>query len=141
MSEESTTPLEELSRRAQEAGNRRDVEEAMGLFAPRAVWDVSPMDMGVFEGRAAIRGFLQDWLSAYDDLALEVEEILDLGNGVGFEVFTQRGRPTGSTGEVHQRSARIVLVADGLIAKLTSYTDIDEARAAAERLAEERVDG
>ena len=96
------------------------------------------MDLGVFEGRAAIRDFLEDWLGAYDDLALEVEELLDLGEGVGFEVFTQRGCPAGSTGKVHQRSARVVLAVDGLIVRLTSYVDIDEARAAAERLAQER---
>jgi len=92
MPEESTTSdLVELSRRAQEAGNRRDVDEAVGLFAPDAVWDLSPMDFGVSEGRTAIRGFLQDWPRTYGDLALEVEEILNLGSGVGFEVFTQRG--------------------------------------------------
>jgi len=56
----------------------------------------------------------------------------------GFQVFTQRGRPIGSTGEVHQRSARLVLMIDGLIVRLTSYTDVDEARAAAERLAQEQ---
>jgi ketosteroid isomerase-like protein len=138
-SEESTTPdLVELSRRSQEAANRRDVDEAMSLFAPHAVWDISPMDLGVFQGRAAIRGFLEDWLRAYDSLAVEVEALLDLGDGVGLEVFTQRGRLTGSTGEVHQRSARVVRAVDGLTVRLTSYTDIDEARAAAERLAQER---
>ena len=96
------------------------------------------MDLGIFEGRDAIRHFLEDWLRAYDDLASETEEVRDLGGGVGIQVFTQRGRPSGSTGEVHQRSARVVLMVDGLIARLTSYADIDAACAAAERLAQER---
>ena len=136
MTEESTTPdLVELARRVQEATNRRDVDDLMSFFAPDAVWDVPPMDLRVFEGRAAIRRFVEEWLGAYGDVAFEIEEVRDLGSGVGFEVFTQRGHPTGSTGEVHQRSARVVLVVDGLIERITSYIDIDEARAAAERLA------
>jgi len=31
---------------------------------------------------AAIRGFLEDWLGAYEEYEIEAEEILDLGNGV-----------------------------------------------------------
>jgi ketosteroid isomerase-like protein len=88
--------------------------------------------------RHAIRGFFEDWWGAYDDLAQEVEAILDLGNGVVFSVVTQRGRPAGSTGEVHLRAARVALTVEGLIERVTAYGDIDEARAAAERLAEER---
>jgi ketosteroid isomerase-like protein len=139
MPEDSTTrDLVELARRVQDAGNRRDIDEVLSFFAPNAVWDISPMDLGIFEGRDAIRHFLEDWLRAYDDLASETEEVRDLGGGVGIQVFTQRGRPSGSTGEVHQRSARVVLMVDGLIARLTSYADIDAACAAAERLAQER---
>ena len=139
MPEESATPDPvELARRVEDAGNRRDIDEVLSFFAPDAVWDISPMDMGIFEGRDAIRRFLEDWLRAYDDLASETEEVRDLGGGVGLQVFTQRGHPIGSTGEVHQRSARVVLMVDGLITRLTSYTDIDEAGAAAERLAQER---
>lgn len=131
MSGESTTPgLVELARRVQEATNRRDVDDLMSFLAPDAVWDVPPMDLRVFEGRAAIRGFVEEWLRAYGDVEFETEEVRDLGSGVRFQVFTQRGHPTGSTGDVHQRSARVVLVVDGLIERITSYFDIDEARAA-----------
>jgi ketosteroid isomerase-like protein len=139
MPEEPTTPdLVQLARRVEDAGNRRDPDEVMSLFAPDAVWDMSPMGIGIVEGRSAIRHYPEDWLRAYDDLTLESEEVHDLGSGVVFQVFEQRARPRGSTGEVHQRSARVVLTVDGLIAMVTSYTEIDEARAAAERLAKER---
>jgi hypothetical protein len=36
------------------------------------------------------------------------------------------------------RFGSVVLTADGVVARQTMYTDIDEARAAAERLAQER---
>ena len=61
----------------------------------------------------------------------------DLGKGVVFAVVTQNGRPVGSAGHVRQREGWVYVWVGGLIARLTiSY--IDEARAVAERLAEER---
>ncbi len=64
--------------------------------------------------------------------------MLDLGNGVVLQAVTHRGRPTGSTSDIRQRSARVLVVVDGLIETLTSFNDIAEARAGAERLAQER---
>ena len=69
---------------------------------------------------------------------MEFEDVLDLGNGVVFLVAVEKGRLVGSTGVVQQRQGWVVTVVDGLIVRITSYTDIDEARAAAERLAQER---
>ncbi len=71
------------------------------LYAPDAVWDMSPFGMGTFEGHEAIRGFMEDWLGAYEEYAMEAEEIVDLGSGVTFAVLLQRGRLVGSSGEVH----------------------------------------
>ena len=83
---------------------------------------------------------IDDWIGSYEQFEIDVEEILDLGNGVTFGVFVQTGRPTGSTGHVRYRFAQVVTWADGLIVRIDGYpgTDIDEARAAAERLSEER---
>jgi hypothetical protein len=63
---------------------------------------------------------------------------LDLGSGVGFAVLVQRGRPVGSTGFVQLRQGFVAWVENGLVARITTYPDVDEARAAAERLAAER---
>jgi ketosteroid isomerase-like protein len=94
----------------------------------------------VIEGREAIRAFFEEWWAAYDDHESEAEEIQDLGNGVAFAVFVQRGRPVDSTGWVEFRDARVMIWADGLIEQVTTFLDIDEARTAAERLAEEGAD-
>ena len=48
------------------------------------------------------------------------------------------GRPVGSTGRVENRVVIVAVWEEGLIVRVTTYSDIDEARAAAERLAEER---
>jgi ketosteroid isomerase-like protein len=140
MPEESTTPdLVELSYRRLDAVNRRDLEAVVSFFAADAVWDMSPIDMGVVAGRDAIRNALKTWWETFPAIMSELDEVLDLGSGVVLQAVTQRGRPTGSTSDIRQRSARVLVVVDGLIETLTSYNDIAEARAAAERLVEERA--
>ena len=137
--EESTTPdLVELVRRNVQAGSDRDLDAALALYAPDAVWDMSPFGMGTFEGIGAIRGFMEDWLAAYEEYAMEAEEIVDLGNGVSFAVILQEGRLVGSSGEVQLTYASTGVWVNGVMKRVTNYGDIDEARAAAERLAEER---
>jgi hypothetical protein len=54
-----------------------------------------------------------------------------------FAVVVQNGRPAGSPGRLRQREGWVVVWVGGLIARLT-ISEVDEARAAAERLAEER---
>ena len=90
-----------------------------------------------FEGRAAIRSFIEDWFGAYEELKFGLEEVRDLGKGVVFAVVTQNGRPVGGAGHVRQREGWVYVWVGGLITQFT-VSDIDEARAAAERLAEER---
>ncbi|HWX97526.1 MAG TPA: nuclear transport factor 2 family protein [Solirubrobacteraceae bacterium] len=139
MSEESTTPdLVERQKRLTDAANRRDLDAMMAFYAPDGVYDMSPVGMGVFEGQAAARGFIEDWWGSYEEREFEAEETLDLGNGVGFRVLIQKGRPVGSSGEVQLRYAAVGVWEDGKIVRMTNYNDIDEARAAAERLAQER---
>ena len=46
--------------------------------------------------------------------------------------------PSAAPGGVEFRDARVMIWADGLIERTTAFLDIDEARAAAERLARER---
>jgi ketosteroid isomerase-like protein len=138
MPEESTTPdLVEITRTALEALNRRDLDAMTSFFAPDCVWD-TPEGVLTFEGQAAIRGFLEDWIAAYEEFEIDAEEILDLGNEVTFAIFNQRGRLVGSSGEVRFRSANAAVWDEGLQVRVSNYLDIDEARSAAERLAEER---
>ena len=137
MSEESTTPdLVELVHRQAEAANRRDLDCATSSFAPDAVFDGRALG-DHFEGRAAIRSFLEDWFGAYEALEFGFEEVRDLGNGVVFAVVIQNGRLVGSAGHLRQREGWVYVWIRGLIARLT-ISEVDDARAAAERLAQER---
>ena len=139
MPEESTTPdLVELTRLAFEAANQGDIDAVMSFFAPDAVLDARGA-FGRLDGGAAIRGFLDDWFGSFAELRFEVEGFVVLDDGVVLAVVNQEGRPVGVDGQVHQREGwAICWSADGLIVRLTTRADIDEARAAAEALAESR---
>ena len=137
MSKESTTPDPvALIGRTLEAANRRDLDAVASSFAEDAVFDGRAAG-ALFEGRAAIRRFLEDWFGAWEELEFGLEEVRDLGNGVVFAVVTQSGRPASSAGHLRQREGWVFVWVRGLIARLTIY-EVDEARAAAERLAQER---
>ena len=140
MPEESTTrDLVELTRRMFDAANRRDLDVTQSFYASDAVWESVSLG-ATFEGVAAIRGFFEDWLGAYEEYGMEPEEILDLGNGVVFVVVQLTARPVGSAGSALVRRRPLVFVwVKGMVARVTAYADsVDEGRAAAERLAESR---
>jgi ketosteroid isomerase-like protein len=138
MPEKSTTPdLVERWRQTNEAFVRRDFDAMMSFFAPDAVWDLSSAGIGKFEGADAIRRFHEDWIGSYGDYENQVEA-WDLGNDVSFGVLSLDARPAGSAGRVQERWGFTVTWAEGMIVRVIGSTDIDEARAAAERLAEER---
>ena len=139
MPEESTTrDLVALTRQLFDAASSGDVDALMQFYAPDAVWETTLVTL---DGSAAIRERLEEWLGAFDELEFELEEILDLGNGVTLTVVNQRARPAGSSssgGYMQRQEALIGVWEQGMVTHATTYLDIDEAHAAAERLAQER---
>jgi hypothetical protein len=136
--EESTTPdLADLVPRFWEWAIDRDWDAILAFYAADAVWDMTPLGLGTYEDAVAMRGLWDDWVSSYEELALDAD-VRDLGGGVVLAVLDQDARPVGSTARVQARQALIYLWDHGKVTRVTVYTDIDEARAAAERLAEER---
>jgi ketosteroid isomerase-like protein len=138
MSEESTAPdLIALVRRVLEAFSSGDLDTMMSFYAPDAV--VSPHGgLGDLKGEAQLRDFFEVYLGSFDDLEFETEPILNLGNGVVFAVIHQNARPLGSAARVRTREGWGAVFLDAKIVRGWTSSDIDEARAAAERLAEER---
>jgi hypothetical protein len=117
MPEESTTPeLVELTGRALEAGDRLDFDAMLSFWGPDPIWDMS---------------------GTYEDWKTDPVEILDLGGGVVFVLLLQDARLVGSRRHVSLRYASVVVWENGMVLRTTNYSDIDEARAADERLAED----
>lgn len=139
MSEESPTPDPvELVHVIFEKVKRRDWDAVLSFYAPNAIWDASPQGVGTFEGADAIRGLWNDWVSSYEEWEMELDEVLGLGRGIVFAARHETARLVDGIGSVQRRGAFVNEWVDGMIARVVDYADLDEARAAAERLAEER---
>ncbi len=136
--EPATFDLARLARQAYDAMSRGDLDGVMSVYADGAVYDLSDAGLGIFEGKEAIRRFAEDWRRSYEDYRYEQEEMLDLGHGVLLSVIREEGRLVGGSGRVEERVAHLATWANGKIEWQKHYTDPDAARAAAERLAEER---
>ena len=139
--EAGTPDRVELARQSVEALGRFDFDAWLRVFAPDAAYDASSSGVGAFKGVAAIRRFAEDWLGSYEEYEGRVEENDDLGNGVTFTVALWDGRLRGSTARVQERWSYTGLWEANTISRMIVRADIDEARAAAERLAQERADG
>jgi len=136
MSEESTvTDLVQLVRGRIEASNRRDFDAVESFYAPDC--RLRGAEIGEFEGQAAARGVVEDMIAPYEDFHVDIEEVLDLGRGVTFAALVARGRVGGGSAEVQFRFASVATWKN-LVERQCNFIDIDEARAAAERLVEER---
>jgi ketosteroid isomerase-like protein len=136
VSQESTTPrLVERARLAIDAIGDHDLDAAMSFYAPHAVVEAV---VGRFEGLAAIRGFLDEWLGSYEEFQAEAEEVIALGNGVLVRCVRDGGPPGREQRSVQLRFAVAAEWADGVMVRIISTPEIEEGRAAAERLAEER---
>ena len=139
MSEDAMTPdLAERVRLLFAAANRRDLDTLMSFYAPDAVWETTLITL---DGSTAIQERFEEWFDAFDELEFELEEILDLGSGVIFAVVNQRGRPAGTSssgGHIQRQEAYVGVWHEGRVTRVTTFLDIDQARAAAERLADER---
>ncbi len=138
MSEESTTPdLVEVVTGLIEAADRGDWGAVVRPYAADVIWE---SEDGIFDmtGTYGVRGFWEEWAGMFEDFTVKVETVVDLGNEVVYAVYHAEGRPAGSTGVVTECVALICEWADGMITRVIARRDGDEARAAAERLAQER---
>ena len=103
----------------------------MSFFAPRAVWMAEPnWEREALAGSDAIRAFLEDWFTTLSGL--------EVGEGAVMTISTFLGHLPASSEPHRQHHGHVFEFRDGVIVRWTAYTDIDEARAAAERLAKER---
>jgi len=141
MPEESTA--HDLAAITREVISADSYEQMIALMEPyyasEAVWDLGQAGLGPFESSEAIRAFLKECWPMWEDHHHYVESLLDLGHGVVFVVVREDGRVKGSDARVEARSGWVIEWVEGLIVRVrTGYTDLDEARAAAERLAESR---
>jgi hypothetical protein len=134
----STSDLVTLTRRSMEATNRGEFDVGATRFAADAVFDVSSVGLGCFEGAEAVLGYLADWVRAYDVQEMREWQGEPLGDDVVFVEVLFESLPRGSDNSVRERWAFTVTWRGEEISRVVASRDIDGYRAAAERLAVER---
>jgi ketosteroid isomerase-like protein len=100
------------------------------LMHPDFVWDMSTFrgwpERQTYAGTEGAREFMADWLEAWQDWQLEVEEILDAGeDAIG--VMRQRGRSKATGLPVDMRFAMVWTFRDGKQIRMRMYTSREEA--------------
>jgi ketosteroid isomerase-like protein len=122
-------------RRGYAAANRRDWEVlVMGLdpgieFHPRQDL-LAPGQAAVFYGHAGYRELWRIWLDAFEDLQLEPEEVLDLGDT--FLVMTRlKAHGSGSGVPMDQPFVQLFKLQRGLVVWQRDFRDRSEALEAA----------
>ena len=91
----------EIVREIYQAVARRDAASAFAVYADDIVWEVSAgralvMDR-VYHGHEGVRKFWRDALSAFGEVDLDVEELIDAGDQVVVgSTLRGRGRQSGA---------------------------------------------
>ena len=108
--------------------------EFSGQFAPDFVWDMSTFhnwpERQTYEGIEGARQFMADWLEAWDDWELELEELRDAGESV-VAIVRQRGRSKATGLPVDMHFGQVWEVRDGKNLRMRMYASPDEALDAA----------
>jgi len=117
------------------AAGAEDLDGVTANLAPNAVWVMDEVGLGPFEGVDAIRAFLLEWWSLWEEHRHDVEEVVLLTEDVGFVVIREAGRVKSSGAVVEGRVGHVLESINGLVVRDTTYVDVDAARGIAERLA------
>ena len=101
-------------------------------FADDYVWKaVDALDPGEYRGMAAVTAAWRTWLQAWDGFSIEAEDVVAGSDGryVVMQLFRGKGKTSGLESE--ERSAAVVTMRDGLIARMEGFWDRDAALQAA----------
>ena len=123
----------EIVRRATDAYNRGDLDGILENWAPDAVLDWSNsrgLEAGVYRGHDEIRAFTERFLSAFEEVRLEIEDPVEVEEDLLIleNVTYLRGR---DGIEVQARSAWLTRFRNGKQTSLTLYQTKREALEAA----------
>src|ERR1039458_2471118 len=78
------------------------------------------------------------WIGSYEDFEIESRRFSTSETELRLRSLSRQAGPLASTGHVSVRLALVTAWADGMVVRVITSRDIDEARATAERLAQER---
>jgi ketosteroid isomerase-like protein len=133
----------QLVRAALEAWNERDLETAAELAHDDIEWDLSeyllPGGARRISGREQFIEFGRVVFDTFHDSPLELEELIDSGNGKVVATGLARYRPKSTDSEIHAPWFRVFEVEDGKVRRSTVHPSRAAAITAA-GIREERVE-
>ena len=121
----------EVVRRGYAAFNAGNVEELMSSTHPDVVWHDAPQVPGaqMRAGQDEIRSYLQSFARIWAGPRFDPEEIHDEGDAVVVLArFSGRGRRSGA--EVSTEIGHMFRFRDGMVQRVVTYFDHEQARAA-----------
>jgi ketosteroid isomerase-like protein len=119
----------ELIKRGYEAWNRGEVEGVLSFLDPQIEWRgyTHIPESGTLEGRDEVKAWLERFLDAWEQLEIEVTELIDAGDQV---VALVRFRGTGKGSGVPVEGgtdAHVWTIRDGRIVAVTLHQGTQEA--------------
>jgi len=122
------TDLAQLVRDAYDAWNAGDLERFVSFSTPDVILHTSgafPDLPGEYRGHEGVRGFWRDVRGPWDELAIEVESVVQEGD---FALVSFRFRARGRDGlEVNARFFQVGEVRDGLVRRIDAFVEESEA--------------
>lgn len=118
------------------AGDAERIERLRGTLERIATDDFITelvADQSFRQERRGADGFIEawlDWVQAFAEFRVEIEDMIDAGDRVMFLV-KQFGRPRGGTTEIENEGAAVWTFEDGTVTRVEFHLDRDAARRAA----------
>ena len=124
---------EEIVRASYAAFNARDYDTLKTIYTPDCVWDADHMDSWPgqtrYDGHDGLVQFAEDWWGAFEEIMTRPAEILE-GDRALYVLAHLDGVARGGL-KIDWEVAQVISIDDGLIARVSHYTDQAEARRAA----------
>jgi ketosteroid isomerase-like protein len=121
----------QLVREIIEALNRGDVDGMLARMDPDFEWrplESSPVAGGVYHGHEQVRRYVEDWLSTFDDLWLDLEDPTEVADRV-IAVVRGHGRGRASRLQLDTRFCQVWTIRRGAAVRMEEYATRDQALA------------
>jgi ketosteroid isomerase-like protein len=120
----------DVARRSFEAWERGDIQTFLTAADPHiALENLALPEKRTYSGVDGVLAAIEEWVGAFDDFGIEIEELDDAGDDV-LVVSHQRGRGKDTGALVESRFAFLLTFRDGGVVRWRIYADIEEARTA-----------